>query len=669
MTWFLKFLRHSDVIGKEPSLMLGKDSRNRTILGGFLCISIFLCALLGLFYFGQEIYYKRNPNIITSNVPFAKSDSIRIDNKNSAFYFSIRDSSGNPLKFEEGYLNLNITLNSRNMKGGVSSLNQISKRILTYKNCEKNNFIYSDSNSLINPSTRENWKCLNDSDYSSISLAGNQQAYEYSFININVKPCSIDVNTCKSPEEIKKAISGAYLVFGYNEYLFDLRKSKTFADSYLKEEKIFFSSLDKSSQFIEFELKKYHFYTDTGILIQDFQEDTFFKYKLINKEMIFKENTSNNINDNPYIEINLIPSEEKKNVYRKYYKIQNLIAEIGGLSKSFVLIALVLNYLNDESRYYTILIDNLFDGDDVFKYFQYYHHSNKKLHKKYRDSVILTSSKKIESFIREKQSPHHSLKSKSHNAFNTNSNGNSPNLLNNFLNDSSNNILKEKTQQQNFIGNSSNLSKSDDCGNYDNKLNNENFEKLSNHDSNNHNNEIIQEEPNKSQISKSNSDNSQTVYFNVISDNLSIKMLSEKLKKSKLHKENFYKLQKKKFRFNSFDMIKYIFCPTTFEYSNKRSIFYGGKMMIQKRTDIINILKKNLEFDRFKNLLLEDYQILQLNSLNKFMLDPERLELVDYENSNYEKIIDAYIASRANNDKIDSTLTAWVKSKFHFSEK
>ena len=666
MTWFLKFLRHSDFVGKEPSLMLGKDSRNRTILGGLLCISIILCTLLGLIYFGQEIYYKRNPNIVTSNIPFAQGDSIRVDSKNSTFYFSIRDSSGNPLKNEESYLNVNITLNSRNIKGGVNSFNPISS-LLSYKNCEKNNFLYTDSNSLINPKTRENWKCLSliDSDNPSVFLAGNQQSNEYSFINIIVKPCSIDDSTCKSPEEIKKAISGAYLVFGYNEYLFDLRKSKNFAHSYLKEEEIFFSSLDKSSQFIQYELKKYHFYTDTGILIQDFQEDTFLKYKLINKEMILKDN-NNNINDNSYIEINLIPSVEKKNIYRKYYKIQNLIAEIGGLSKSFVLIALVLNYINDQSRYYTIMIDNLFDGDDVFKYFQYYHHNNKKLHKKYRDSVILTSSKKIESFVRERQSPLASFKSKSPNAYNSNRNANSPNLLNNFLNDSSNNILKEKTQQQDFLGNSSNLSKPDDCCNYENNLIVENFEKLSNNQPNNPNNEINQD---VNKISQSNSNNSHTVYFNVSSDNLSIKMLSEKLKKSKIHKENFYKLQKKKFKFNSIDMIKYIFCPTTFEYSNKRSIFYGGKEMIQKRTDIISILKKNLEFDRFKNLLLDDNQILLLNSLNKFMLDPERLELVDYEKSNYEKIIDAYITSRANDDKIDSTLTAWMKSKFHFTEK
>ena len=72
-----------------------------------------------------------------------------------------------------------------------------------------------------------------------------------------------------------------------------------------------------------------------------------------------------------------------------------------------------------------------------------------------------------------------------------------------------------------------------------------------------------------------------------------------------------------------------------------------------------------LEFDRFKGMMLSDTQQILLNSLSKFMLDPEQVNLIDFEKCTFVKFIDAYVNSLASNRVIDIILCTYVRSKFH----
>jgi hypothetical protein len=74
-----------------------------------------------------------------------------------------------------------------------------------------------------------------------------------------------------------------------------------------------------------------------------------------------------------------------------------------------------------------------------------------------------------------------------------------------------------------------------------------------------------------------------------------------------------------------------------------------------------------LELDRFKNLILRENQLVLLNSLTKFMLDPERINLDDFESCSYEKFIDSYDNVSNNSNMIDLKLINWVETKFKFN--
>ena len=48
----------------------------------------------------------------------------------------------------------------------------------------------------------------------------------------------------------------------------------------------------------------------------------------------------------------------KNEIYRKYYKFQNWVAELGGIIRAMTLIASFINYFNDKASYYQLLINN-----------------------------------------------------------------------------------------------------------------------------------------------------------------------------------------------------------------------------------------------------------------------------------------------------------------------
>ena len=56
--------------------------------------------------------------------------------------------------------------------------------------------------------------------------------------------------------------------------------------------------------------------------------------------------------------------------------------------------------------------------------------------------------------------------------------------------------------------------------------------------------------------------------------------------------------------------------------------------------------------ERFKYLFLKDDQLTLLNLLTKFLLDPDRINLVDFEKCSYDKFIDLYDNVINNSDLI-----------------
>ena len=69
------------------------------------------------------------------------------------------------------------------------------------------------------------------------------------------------------------------------------------------------------------------------------------------------------------------------------------------------LIATFINYCNDRASFYELLINKLFDVDDIIKYFQFNDiFINKKSKRRKRDSIVLRNAKKEKDYFEKGES-------------------------------------------------------------------------------------------------------------------------------------------------------------------------------------------------------------------------------------------------------------------------
>lgn len=642
-----------DIIGQEPTLRIGNTVRNQTIWGGLLCILLILLLFVGFLYFGQEIYYKQQPETIESTLLTSESDIISISPGNFSIFFAIQDSNGDYIDFNDGYFNismnlLKLTRNSAPIESEISSeAVNIETTPLKYTVCSREEFdSYGNSTTFLNP---KNHICLSNANQDSsldLSIYGSTSLNQLQYLQIEFSKCTTDSN-CKSQSEIDTKLNGSVLLIKYIESIVDFRKFQNFLTQVLKEEKIYlFPTLTKS---VDLEILKVEMKTDTGYMLESFESIEFFEKLSINANKISEsaDNTKLGI-------LNVLPAYKTETYYRKYYKVQNLLAEMGGLAKSFLIIAFILNYFHDQATYYEKLIDDLFDVDDLYRYFQYYNPNNKQIFRKYRDSIILKNTKAIDDLKRDFEFKNSSVQQLKQNNYlmsdernrKTNDKRSYFNIKDDISNGSSTNNFRKLIQQEKQKVEDINRKKCKSDVNSNTSANN--VDAINNP-------EITHANPQMNNVVSSISEES----------NDSHDVYIEGLKKNSTVKDNFYKVKKKRFSLNAWELFKFYFCPRKFDPYNKKQIAAGGKEMINTRTNLIYLLRKNLEFDRFKNLMLKDYQLLLLNSLSKFMLDPEQVNLVDFETCTYEKLIDAYSASMENKSMVDKNLSNWIRTKFH----
>ena len=610
---FLHSLNQIDFIGREPKLKINGQPRNQSIIGGILCILIYCIFILCALYFGQELVYRVLPKIIETTQKVEENDQILLGKNQFMFFYSIFDE-------EQNFSPPNLFINSElNIVYVDNNLNQnektINKRPLKLKPCDYNDFAERTDDSSYKALNLSQWMCV-ETGNDKYSIKSNDNYNHFSYLELKITECKN--SECLPKDIIQKKLEKAILFLKYYDFQYNQREFDKYYRDMIFGHKIAFDSYIKKS--LVFNLQITSFKTDIGYMFEDFKEKSFHNVQSISNLFRYKQNPEMMHEIDIYFQMGISKSVN----YRKYYKFQNWVAELGGIVRALTLVATVLNYFNDKSSYYQLMINKLFDVDDVIKYFQYSDISNGK--KKKRDSIILCNAKKEKDYfekgifqnITEKRNPN--SVSPSHKC-----------LSNNFV--SKTTLKKAKS--------SLNREKESNLGKNTSNINNTN------------NGLISENNPPIIGDSGMSSDNSEAdpheLYIENLKNNLSIK-------------EHFEKVKKKRFSLNMFEA--FIYCFSSKKDNPKYNAFYGGRELIIERSDIIYLLKKNLELERFKNLILRDNQLLLLNSLTKFMLDPERVNLLDFEKCSYDKFIDFYDHICSNTNVIDIKLSKWVETKY-----
>ena len=588
-------------------------------------------------YFGQELVFRQKPNLIDTTIPLNNLESVKISSEEFAFFFSLYDNINDTYYSIDKYLSYKLTFIYYNDNG-------IEKEIeIPLENCDSDKHFFNREDDSYKNLDLSLFKCISDLS-GNYAIYGNEKFKNSSMLRLKLNICSS--TECESEENISKMLEKSELVLLYFDNIYDNRKFNKFYSDCIKS--VDFTFKKHISKKIYFNLKITKFKTDVGYIFEIWNTKSFHNVDFINK-IEFDSDSSYDM------QFNFDLSYYTNIYYRKYYKLQSWMAEIGGIIRAMTLIAQVINFFYDRSTFYSLVINKLFDVDDKIKYFKFsdlfLENKEKTKNIRKRDSIFLRSAKKEKDYVER-------------GLFKAFEQRNNEKLTNNFLKKTKNSSSINNKDETNGLISS----------NFPLQTNNLIiFNKLSNKDILNQ-----EQEPNdtKGKIYNNNLDvnriNSNNNNNNINSPNSFSSMdednphdnFIESLKKNTALKEHFEKVKKGRYNLSCFESFKFFFLDK--RDNIKFNIFIGGRELIRERTDILFILKKNLEFDRFKNLILRDNQLVLLNSLTKFMLAPERVNLVDFETCSYDKFIDCYDSVSCNSNMIDLKLTKWVNSKFKF---
>ena len=648
-------ISQADIIGRQPLLRINDMPRNQTLLGGSLCIIVYCFFILASLYFGQELVYKIVPKIIEAQRLTNENDKVYLSKDQFSFFISLY----HPIY---GFFNpnpfINLNLEMVNVNG-----NNLSTKNIQLGICDESD-IESDENTDYSYKELDltQFICMKNLD-NNFFIEGVNKFKKYSYIKLVIGKC---LNNCKTKEEIFNIIPFSTLSIFYFDKSFNFRKFSNFSSNIIRKFDLTFNY--NYTKLIEVSLGLTKIYTDEGFMFEIFKKKELHRIK--NIEKIIYDRTIDNDN---LININFKLDYIKTNVYRKYYKIQNWVAELGGIIRAMTLIASMINYFNDRASFYEMLINKLFDVDDIIKYFQFNDlFISKQSKRRKRDSIVLRNAKKEKDYFEKGESRFlHNITEKKI----------SPHQTNNFLKkpinikNSSGNLVKDDTFG--LISNpiNYNITNKDDKSNPIQKNNNNNNK----NNNNNNNNNIMNTNSLNNNCGSINNNiiNTNSLHGNYNNNNNNISIISsnnddereifiDNLKKNPNIKEHFEKVRSNRFTLSGCEALKFYFKND--KENPKYNSFIGGRELLRERTDLIYILKKNLELDRFKNLILRDNQLVLLNSLTKFMLDPERVNLVDFETCSYEKFIDCYDNVAMNSNMIDLKLAKWVETKFKFEQ-
>lgn len=332
---FMNILYSIDVFGIQ--LELRKNDRNtfNTVLGSVFSILIYISLIILSFIFGKEIYERKMPRV-SSGFEILQPNATDIEiTKSYPFTFALRNSFTTELLTYGEYYNIDFKIwDNTNKTAGFKIIPLIEKDVIVQ--CSINHFNKDYHEALENFKLIHTFMCFN---FNNITLRNDKSAPNSLFITLEVKLCNPNIKKC--PADFKAKTLN---VFSDSLYL----------DSYLNpkdKNSIIKHNFSKNPQILNIETQKHTYYRiskdilsiDYGWIIEDITNINYFTTQLFQESLV-----KLNVNDSTVQIIYLETTTKILNTNVKYMKVQDLLANIGGLLNGLIVIGKIIlsNYAN-----------------------------------------------------------------------------------------------------------------------------------------------------------------------------------------------------------------------------------------------------------------------------------------------------------------------------------
>lgn len=336
-------------------IMLNKDYNIKTAIGGCLTLITIMLVLIFTWFIGKDIIYKEKPISYIQTDVAEKHLNINISKKTFPFSFTMTDDDNVPL-VDFSYLAIKLFIYEYELDE--------EKRLFMVKNLTEHETKFCDyydfpniKKKLFDDAQLSLTLCPKEDDVS-FNLYGSCNENKIKFIQISIEMCKNSTYNdviCKSNEEIKKFLGN--LTINLNLYYRDTKvliNNNTHPVEYLTASRYKYIISEYYKEIV-YKIQTQNIYTDNGLVFSTEEENNF--YKLVEDFADFRQ-----ISDNYFqlLVFEIYSSNISQSYYRRYIKIPDVIAFMGGILKIFYVSFLYLNSVFSEVEKNIAIVNEVF---------------------------------------------------------------------------------------------------------------------------------------------------------------------------------------------------------------------------------------------------------------------------------------------------------------------
>jgi hypothetical protein len=378
MALWKKSLKIIDIFADGINLSLAGETSFQTIFGGLLTLITILIVAVFSWLIGKDIYYKEKPFFYQQSLTLTENPEIILNYTSFPLAIQMTDINSNVVSIDK-YLKLSLQFLNLELNNGVFEIKE--NRELKLKSCEKNQLPTIDQKTFDNLFF-SNFFCPIDWD---LKLHGYWSESSLSYLSIQVFMCDYELTPeyCKNKEEIEEFIGKNKI--NLSLYMLDYQVSVT---NYEFPNPSFiinpYKFLTNQLKIVNNNIQTDIISTDSGFLFESVSNVNYMRSVETQSDTAIVDMT-----DKQLIQYNFYSSNKKIISYRKYIKLSEIIASVGGLLKIFISIFYFINTRFSKISKYLKISEQLFIFDD----FQNTDNKNK--------TNILQSSFTINNFLAE----------------------------------------------------------------------------------------------------------------------------------------------------------------------------------------------------------------------------------------------------------------------------
>ena len=370
-----------DIFGYIPTLSIKNQLFYQTFFGGILTLIVIIIGIIATIFFSQELFKKSSPSVNLSSEPLMHPPILNYFN-NFEFLIGIQNSEYlteiNEKIFSAKGILFKTIINESGTYNLKSDINLTSCDIALSEN--KNKEIFSDLN-------LKGYYCISNIQTEDPYIAEHWGNNGFVMIQIKFVDCDNSTGNCASEEEINNFLHSADLSLYFSDNLVSTRNYKYPFTKILKEQTLKVSESYKVS-LIQY-LKHIRIESDDGILFTTNHTKNSFTLGEFTHNTVFERDSST------FLSLSIELENTLQKYQRKYYKLQDLAAQSGGIINCCYMIAMIILKYYEKNSYFEYLINNFFEVRleefqktiKIQSYKKNNHHINKASSEKMKNSI------------------------------------------------------------------------------------------------------------------------------------------------------------------------------------------------------------------------------------------------------------------------------------------